>query len=373
MKKTLIITLDYLPQIGGIASYVENFVQHVPSEQIVLYAPKAKGDVEIDVKNSFKTYRYTPYFAFFWPQWLRMIWQIRKIVKKEQIEAIHVHQVLPVGYVAMVIKKLYKIPFTIFLHGTDLVRGSKKMKKLKRVCDEAETLVVNSEFLQSKLVSIIPTINQTKIRIVYPCPSDFFVENPFTEEDVSKLKAELALTGKRVIITVARLADGKGYPILISFLPKILQKIPNLAWIIVGDGPKREEIIKLIQKNGLQNIIRFLGSVPHAELPKLYRLADVFVMLTHKDEAAEEGWGTVFLEAAASGLPVVAGRAGGVSEAVKDLETGLMVDTYNENNVVSTIIELLEDREYARELGEAGRARVIKEFNWDEQIKKITM
>jgi phosphatidylinositol alpha-1,6-mannosyltransferase len=102
-----------------------------------------------------------------------------------------------------------------------------------------------------------------------------------------------------------------------------------------------------------------------------YQLANVFVLLTHPDESAEEGWGTVFLEAAASGLPVVAGRAGGVEEAVEHLVNGLVVDVYQVPSVVASIVELLKNPDYAGKMGSAGKARVKAEFVWSKQLAKI--
>ena len=122
---------------------------------------------------------------------------------------------------------------------------------------------------------------------------------------------------------MARLVEGKGYPHLIRLLPEILNKIPNIVWLVIGDGPKKKAIMDLVQKYSLQNIVRYLGEVPYQNLPLYYQSADLFVLLTHKDEQSEEGWGTVFLEAGASGLPVVAGRVGGVEEVVANLQTGL--------------------------------------------------
>jgi phosphatidyl-myo-inositol dimannoside synthase len=175
-----------------------------------------------------------------------------------------------------------------------------------------------------------------------------------------------------VIITVARMTEGKGYPHLIRLFPKILEKIPNLVWLIVGDGSKKDEIIKSIQKNYLQNVIRFIGRMPYVELPKYYQLADLFVLLTHSDESAvEEAWGTAFVEAAACGLPVVAGRGGGVEEAVQNTITGLVVDVYQDQSIISAVTELLRNKDYAKQMGQAGRERVIREFNWSEQLRKL--
>ena len=369
--KTLIITLEYPPQIGGVASYTYNLAKNIPATDVVVYAPKMLGDAEFDRKNSWKTMRANPFFWFMWPRWVRMLWQVWSLVKKENIGMIYAHHALPVGYVAYLLKKFKKIPYVIFFHGTDLDLGIKNKKnKLAKICASAEKIVVNSEYLKNKFKSAFEDI-KTNISVIYPCPNDIFLQK-VSETELKKLKSQLALEGKKVIITVARMTEGKGYPHLIRLLPKILEKVPNLVWLIVGDGPKKDEIIKSIQKNYLQNVTRFIGKIAYTDLPKYYQLADLLVLLTHPDESsAEEAWGTAFVEAAASGLPVVAGRAGGVEEAVQNMVSGLVVDVYQDQSIISAVGELLRNPDSAKQMGLAGQERIIREFNWTEQLKKL--
>ncbi len=369
--KILIITLEYPPQTGGIASYVVNFAGHVLPDDVVVYAPRATGSQPIDDSHLWKVYRRRPYFWLWWPRWLRMVWQIGWIVSREHISQIQVHQVLPGGYVAWIVKKLWGIPYLVWLHGTDVGLATKHGGKrwlFKKVVEQAERIIVNSQFLRDKVKSSVELT--TPITVVYPSPADYFFKAT-PPESLDKLRAKLALNGKKVIITVARLAEGKGYPHLIRLLPALLEKFPNLVWLIIGDGPKKTEIITQIAKNSLQNVVRFLGALPPEELPSYYQLADVFVLLTHSDEQAEESFGTVFLEAAAAGLPVVAGRAGGVEEAVEHQATGLVVDIHQPPIVIGAITELLNNQTYAKQLGAAGRKRVLDKFTWEKQLKKL--
>ena len=372
MKKTLIITLEYPPHVGGIASFVYNMAAHLPANDLVVWAPQLEGDKEYDLKNGWKTFRGVSYYKIFWPRWLKLYWQIRRIVKSEKIQQIYVNHALPVGYIARMIQRSFKIPFTVFFHGTDLEIGLKsKTQQLKMVCKYAEKIVVNSNFLAEKLLNNCPSLNKDRITILNPGPADFFFTRE-PDEKIKKMKAELALEGKKVLLSVSRLEDGKGYPHLLHLLPEILKKIPNAVLIIVGDGPKKKTILDQIQKDNLQNCVRFVGNIPYNNLPSYYQVADLFVLLTHKDENHEEGWGTVFLEAAASGLPVVAGRAGGVEEVVKNQKTGLVVDVNQEQNIVMAITSLLSETERAKEMGRFGMQRVQNEFMWNKQLTKIS-
>jgi len=371
MKKTLIVTLEYPPQIGGIASYVYNLAAHLPKESVVVCAPKIKDDKEFDAKNQWLTVRVKPLFSFLWPRWLKLFFIVRRIVRREQIEQVFIHHTLPIGYVGLLSKKFFKIPYTIFLHGTDLRLGTKnrwKRKMFQAVCLGAQSIVVNSEFMRHELMNKLEGLKNALI--LHPCASDIFLQ-PVSIERVNQLRAELALGGKKVILSVGRFIDGKGFPHLLNLWKDVLATIPNAVLVLIGDGSKRVALIQQIQKNNLQNTVRLLGAVPYQNLPVYYQLADLFVLLTHADENKAESWGTVFLEAAASGIPVVAGRVGGVEEAVENLITGLVVDVYNRKATTTAIIELLRNNNYAKQMGQAGRERVSKELNWSEQIKQI--
>lgn len=368
--KTLIITLEYPPQIGGVASYTYNLAKNMAPEDVVVYAPQMPGEVEFDKKNPWKVFRAKPYFLLLWPRWIKLLWQVWRIVKQEQIGQIYVHHALPAGYVALLISKFKHIPYTIFFHGTDLLLGVKNKKnKLKKVCAGAQKIVVNSQFLKNQFLTHFESVKK-EVVVIYPCPDKSFLAT-VPENEIKKIKSQLALEGKKVIITVARMSEGKGFPHIIRLLPKILEKVPNLVWLIIGDGPKKTEIITAIQKNYLQNVTRFIGQVPYAQLPKYYQVSDLFVLLTHPDESGQEAWGTSFVEAAASGIPSVAGRSGGVEEAVQNLVTGLVVDVYQDQSIISAISDILRETDYAKKMGQAGKERVQNEFTWEKQLEKL--
>lgn len=367
--KILIITLEYPPVIGGIASYVYNMAKHLPEGEVVLWAPKHVGDVEFDARNGWKTYRGRPYFNFFWPRWLRWYFQIKKIVKKEKIEQLFIQHALPGGYIGYMLKKSMGLPYTVFFHGSDLEIGlGKKLKKLTAVCGSAEKIVMNSVFLKNKLSARLDTLKN--IQVIYPGAGDHFFE-PVDAEKINALKSQLALQGKKVLVSVGRFAEGKGFPHLIRMMPKIIEQVPNATLLLIGDGAKKQAILDAIQKSGLQNSVRYLGYINNEDLPIYYALGSAFILLTHRDEKTEEGWGTVYIEAAACGLPVIAGNVGGVEEAVENMKTGFLVDPYQENFVVNTVSELLKNVEFAKTMGEAGRERAKENFSWNKQIKLL--
>lgn len=378
MKKTLIITWDFPPQVGGIATYVKQFADSLPSDKVVVYAWKLNGRAkeckEFDAKLPYKIIRKKPLWPrFIWPRWGRLIWQIFWIVRKEKIEMIHIHQVLPVGYVGLVMKKLFKIQYLIFSHGTDIREATRtkwKTAMARKVALGAEQIVVNSEFLKTRWLSALSE-SQEKITVVYPCPDEDFFIAPSVQE-IARLKNQLALDGKKVMLTVSRLTEGKGFPHLLRLLPELLKSTPNLVWLVVGDGPKKQELFETARKNNLQNVVRFVGAANHEEVKKYFYVADLFALLTHPDEGREEGMGLVFLEAAACGLSSVAGKSGGVGEAVYDGQTGVVVDIYRgDKSVISAIVDLLKDQIKLKTMGEQAKLRARYDFKWEAQIAKL--
>lgn len=371
--KTLIITLEYPPHVGGIASYVANVAEHMPVRDVVVYAPPVKGDSGFDSAHTWKVYRRNPYWFFVWPQWLRMLAQVYGIVRSEKIERIHVHHALPSGYVALFMKKFLKIPYTVFLHGSDLQLASQhpgKLKKFAWVCREAEKVVVNSQYFKNFLNSKVPGLKN--VTIVYPCPPDSYYSRAVDEERVRTLRSQLGLSGKRVMLSASRMVERKGFVLLAKLMPKILERVPNLVWVTVGDGPEKNKVIQVTAENNLQSVVRVLPAVSQDDLFTLYHVADVFVLPTHKDvDGVEEAWGGVFIEAAAAGLPVVAGKSGGVPETVEQNTTGFVVGVENEELLVANIVELLKNPDSAKRMGEAGKRRAISQFAWGPQMDKI--
>jgi phosphatidylinositol alpha-1,6-mannosyltransferase len=374
MKKILIITLEYPPQVGGIATYIHDLAGAFDASKTVVLAPRMAGAKEWDGNQAYTVIRKTLLFPkVLWPRWIRLLWHTWRIVKKEKIEILLVHHVLPVGYAGLFAKKFLKVPFLLFSHGTDLVAGTQskwKTTMVDRISAGSEQIVFNSESLKQRFLRVLPQYEGTSL-VMYPCPDASFLTKP-DEESLELLRNTYALHGKHVMLTISRFVDGKGFPHLLRMMPEILKKVPHLVWILIGDGEKKNYILGEIQKKNLQNIVRYLGELPHDELKQFYYVSDTFVLLTHPDEGREEGLGLVFLEAAATGLPVVAGKSGGVEEAVIHGQTGVMVDIYKgDPSVVESIVSVLNDHELAHSLGQQARERIKSEFVWEKQVRLL--
>lgn len=373
MKKTLLVTMEFPPQVGGIASYVYTLSGTLPPEDLVVLAPNHPEASRHDAGLAYTVIRRDFFFGpLVWPRWLRLFFHVRSVIRTHGIEQVFIHHALPVGYIGLLLHNLMAVPYVIFSHGTDIGKALQspwKRRCIRYVADGALLVIFNSQSLQDRFIHVFPELGH-KCRVLYPCPDPIFFESQDTSRLVA-LKRQYAITDRIVLLAVGRLVDGKGFPHLLRLLPTILSRVPQIVCLIVGDGPKLPDLEKQVQKLSLHNIVRFVGAVPHEAVLSFFGIADIFVLLTHPDEGREEGFGLVFLEAAAAGVPVVAGRGGGVSEAVIDQETGLVVDVYQEKQVVDAITTLLKDRAYARQLSERAKERVYEKFIWENQVTKL--
>ena len=174
-------------------------------------------------------------------------------------------------------------------------------------------------------------------------------------------------SGPPILLTVARLVSRKGIDTVLRALPPLLENTPGLQYWIVGSGPARNSLAQLAQELQLTHAVRFMDSVSDSELPAIYQQATIFVMTSRAEYHAGsvEGFGIVYLEASASGLPVVAARSGGAAEAVIENETGLLVPPDDPQDLAQTLARLLNDAALQQRLGSNGRRWVEREMNWD--------
>ncbi|MFL5516236.1 MAG: glycosyltransferase family 4 protein, partial [Gemmatimonadales bacterium] len=176
--------------------------------------------------------------------------------------------------------------------------------------------------------------------------------------------------GERLLLTVTRLYPYKGVDRMLEALPAIAQAAPDVRYLVVGEGPDLERLQRLAAGLGLQNRVSFLGRRTVAEIVSLYNLADLFVLLTREEPPDVEGFGLVFLEAAACGLPSLGGRSGGIPEAIEDGRTGWLVDPRDPRTIAATIIDLLKSPERMRRASEQC-LRTAPERTWERVAERI--
>jgi phosphatidylinositol alpha-1,6-mannosyltransferase len=369
MKKLLIATIEFPPQKGGIANYLAGLAGALPADKVVLLTPRQNGEEKFDGGESYKIYRKKLFAKFIWPKWLPMVWHLWRTVRKEKVEAILVGQVLPVGTSAMIIKKFLGIPYFVSCHGMDILTAAenpRKKKLMNKILEQTSGIIANSEFTKNELIKL--GVLENKIKIIYPCVAK---KDGIASDKILEIKNRLGLADKKIILTVGRLVARKSQDKVIEAMPKILEKIPNALYVVVGDGPESEKLKAQSEKLKLENNILFTGEISEEKKSAFYQLCDVFIMTPRQIGPDVEGFGTVYLEANQFGKPVVAGRSGGVDEAVSDGVTGIVVDSENVNQIAEAVIKILSDEGLAKKMGEQGRERVEKEFNWEVQTEKL--
>lgn len=371
MDKTLLITMEYPPQKGGIANYLANLYTRLPSDKIVVLAPKNNGDKEYDQRQTIKIIRARLLSFYIWPRWLPLYFRTKRLVKKQKIKMLHLSHILPIGYIAYRLRtnKKLKLPYIVYLHGFDILNAQKnpnKKKWLIKILKNASGIVANSEYTRSLVREL--GLTDEKVLVVYPCPA---IRPPETTVETYGIISKYGLANKKIILSVGRLVKRKGVDKVIEALPKIQEKFKDVMYVIVGDGPELDHLGQMVRERGLQNIVRFVGEVSDEDLIKFYTVADLFVMPSRKIGPDVEGFGTVYLEANLFGLPVIGGRSGGVPEAVLDQQTGLLVNPEDTEDIFAAMRDLLANPDWAETLGQNGKIRAENDFQWRKEAEKL--
>jgi phosphatidylinositol alpha-1,6-mannosyltransferase len=194
---------------------------------------------------------------------------------------------------------------------------------------------------------------------------------PPAAERLDRLRRRHGLEGRRVLLTVARLVPHKGHDMVIRALPRIVERVPDAVYLVVGSGPHETALRDLARLVGVTDRVRFAGNVPDDELPDHYHLCDVFVMPSRQQGGDVEGFGIVFAEAAASSRPAIGGRSGGVVDVIQDGRTGLLVEPTSPEEIARAAVRLLTDRDLAGQLGAAARSRIEREFRYEDVAARI--
>jgi phosphatidylinositol alpha-1,6-mannosyltransferase len=264
----------------------------------------------------------------------------------------------------------FKLPFIVLAHGNEILSVmSERYEASLRALRIANRVVAVSRFT-AKLTEDAGA-DPRRIELVHPgCDTRFFRPVPVRMELRQKF---LGNRQARVILTVGNLVARKGHDMVIRALPFLSKRVPDVCYLIVGDGPNRNNLENLAKSLGVDDRVVFAGNVAKEQLPEVYALSDLFVMVSRErsEENDVEGFGLVFLEANACAKPVVAGRSGGVPDAVVDGVTGLLVDPQNVEAIALALEKVLTNDNLGRQLGEQGRSRTMRDFRWREVGERV--
>jgi phosphatidyl-myo-inositol dimannoside synthase len=279
----------------------------------------------------------------------------------------------PAGYPARWLRWRQGIPYGVVVHGTELLLLDAKIRRsrFKRwtgagLLGGAAVVVANSRWTGDLARSVFDLLGRSDLaRRVEVVPLGTSPERFRPGLDPRSVRARYGLDGGPWLLTVARLEWHKGIDTVIRALPAIRAQQPDARFVVAGVGPRRVELERLAQEAGVADAVRFLGPVADDDLPALYNAATLYVGASRRYELLAEGFGISLVEASASGLAVLGGNSGGVADAVRDGETGVLVDPEDPAAVAAGVVRLLDDAALRQRLGAAGRRAVETYWNWD--------
>ncbi|HXF36883.1 MAG TPA: glycosyltransferase family 4 protein [Actinomycetota bacterium] len=365
LPTTLLVTNDYPPRVGGIQRLLHGLVRELPPDRVVVYAPTWRGAEAFDRGEPYEIVREPE--GFLWPT-PRVARRVRDLVRSRDAGVVLFGDAMPLGLLGPGLARR-GTPYVLGAHGFDhwlaLVSGPHALYRY--VAGRAARVVV---MCGRSVARVVRTAVPERVPVSVLTPG-VDVERFRPDLPTADLRARFGLGDRPTVVCVSRLVRRKGQDVLIRAMPRIRERVPGAALVIVGDGPDRPRLEALARRTG-EGIV-LAGEVAEPDLPRSYALGDVFAMPCRSRLAGleVEGFGLVFLEAAACGRPVVAGDSGGAREALVDGATGLLVDGRDVGGVADAVAGLLADPARARAMGAAGRERVERSFTWPRIAERL--
>ncbi|MEJ6627194.1 MAG: glycosyltransferase family 4 protein [Actinomycetes bacterium] len=364
-RKILLVTNDLGPRSGGIETFIHGLLEKLDGSQIVIYASSQAGDIEFDRELNRKCgviiYRDRAKILLPTP---RVIKKARALMLKHQSTTIWFGAAAPLALMAPNLRRAGAKRIVALTHGHEVWWAKLPIFKsaLRRIGNSCEVLTYLGPYTKSAITKSVGT-RVSLIQVAPGISTELFQPGPKPADLIAKYK----IGNRPTLLCVGRLVHRKGQDRLIEAMRKIKEEIPDALLLLVGSGPREEHLRKLISKFGLENDVQLLGRISYDQLPKHFLLGDVFVSPSRSRLAGleVEGLGIVYLEASASGLPVIAGNSGGAPDAVLVNKTGLVVDGNDIDEIAEACISLLANPILAKELGNAGRSWAVENWNWN--------
>ncbi len=374
MTRVLLVTNDFPPRRGGIQSYLEELVGQLVlagSHTLTVYAPKWKGSDAFDVQA-----RATGYSVVRHPGTLMLpvpavAARMRRLIARHDVDTVWFGAAAPLALLAPWARRAGAGRVVASTHGHEVGWSMLPVARtaLRRIGNDTDVVTFVSRYTRRRFASAFGP--DAALEHLPPgVDIERFRPDPAAR---TELRARYRLGDRPVVVCVSRLVPRKGQDMLIRALPMIRQRIDGVALVIVGGGPYRSTLHRLAHRYAVAEHVVFTDGVPGAELPAHHAMADVFAMPCRTRGAGldVEGLGIVYLEASATGVPVVAGRSGGAPETVRDGETGLVVDGWDLGEVAAAVSNILADPGRAARMGAAGRRWVVDNWQWRYQAARL--
>ncbi|MEU6573047.1 glycosyltransferase family 4 protein [Streptomyces sp. NPDC046805] len=379
MHKTLIVTNDFPPRPGGIQAFLHNMALRLDPGRLVVYASTwrrgregAQATAAFDAEQPFTVVRDRTTMLLPTPGATR---RAAGLLREHGCTSVWFGAAAPLGLMAPALRNAGAERLVATAHGHEAGWAQLPAARglLRRIGESTDTITYLGEYTRSRIAGALSPAAAARMAHLPP-GVDEKTFHPGSGGD--EVRARLGLTERPVVVCVSRLVPRKGQDTLIRAMPRILAKEPDAVLLIVGGGPYEKELHRLARETGVAGSVRFTGAVPWSQLPAHYGAGDVFAMpcRTRRGGLDVEGLGIVYLEASATGLPVVAGDSGGAPDAVLDGETGWVVRGGSPEEAADRIATLLGDAGLRRRMGERGRAWVEEKWRWDllaERLKTL--
>jgi len=367
LGKILCITNDFGPRAGGIETFVMGLIERAPKGSIIVYT-SSQGDTTAYDKewlSDFGVEVIRDRSNILLPS-PRVLHSVKKVIARGSIKQVFFGAAAPLGVMARSLRKKGVVNIVALTHGHEvwwakLWPFSLAISFIGRNVDHLTYL---GEFTKNQISKALsPKAKSRLVKIAPGIDTDHFAPDSTSEQ----LRSDLGLADKKVIVSVGRLVHRKGQDILIQSLPAILEKHPTAHILMVGEGPYRKDLTKMVEKLKLSDAVTFIGRIQYKDLPRYICAGDIFAMPSRSRLAGleVEGLGIVYLEASACALPVIAGRSGGAPDAIDEGVTGFSVDGTSPSEVSKAVIKLFDDPVKAKAMGAAGRSWIIENWRWE--------
>ncbi len=372
-KKILLVTNDFGPRAGGIETFVIGLLERIKGHEVTVFTSQ-QGDTSVYDQqwlDKFGVRVVRDKSKILLPSW-RVTRAAKKIVAVKNIDVVVFGAAAPLALMSPSLRKSGVKKIIALTHGHEVWWAKIFPFKLaiKRIGKNVDHLTYLGEFTRQAISEALSRKSATEmVKIAPGIDTAHFIPQP----DAMQKRKELGLQDKKIIISVGRLVHRKGQDSLIQAMPAVLKKIPNAHLLLVGEGPYKKHLEKLVMRLSLKQNVTFAGRIMYDRLPSYLSAADLFAMPSRSRffGLEVEGLGIVYLEASACGIPVVAGNSGGAPDAVLEGVTGLCVDGTNIEQITGAIVEICRDAERASHMGAAGRNWIVDQWRWDIWSKEF--
>jgi len=370
--RLLVLSIEFPPGPGGLgtlAFQISNCLTEMGWQVAVATPQPHATNQEIEVFNNLQSFKITS-FSYKGPEIFEGL--SRMFITLNLIRTHQPDVILAIGWqsvwLSSLLSILTNIPFAAVGAGSEFLYSARIRRALTRwAYQQSDIVIFISQYTQKLAQS--NGFNISKDTIISLGADDKIFKPNLTTTD---LRQKLKINDSRVILTVGQVSERKAQDVVIRALPSILNDYPNAYYLIVGLPTNQARLERLAKELGVAEHINFTGMVPRTELPYLYNLADIFVLVSRRtDKGDVEGFGIAVVEAALCGKPAIVSNNSGLVEAVVPGVTAFVVDPEDPEMTATAIKHLLVDDQLRQEMGTAARKHALEEATWRQQMKKF--